>query len=349
MKPYLETAFRRPRLFILPALVLSLLTIAALVAMPSKQSTTATLWVDVAIEEQFSSSSDVLTASEEEARAFTDRLNTLAFRRQVLVDAGLAPLIESLEWPAPSAPGTWLASQGLPFAGRFGGAKPADVDTAWTMATDHVLKSITVTPKGENLVQVTYTGSDATNAQKLVEAATNNYLKEKAAAAQRKVDESNRVHDPIIAALTIEVEQARQAWANFTASLPPVPTAVLASQAAELEKTYRDGAERLEQLKLSRASATLSALAEWTNKSANVTLVDAPDEPSSSVGPISIAKFAIFAAMVGAGIGGVLVVFRTWMSREIRIPEDIETRLEIPVIAVLPLVVEAGRGRRNGR
>ena len=64
---------------------------------------------------------------------------------------------------------------------------------------------------------------------------------------------------------------------------------------------------------------------------------------------IALAKYAIMAGFVGTFLGGVLVVFRTWLDRELRIPEDIETRLEAPVIAVLPLIggsrTEFGRGR----
>ncbi|HEX5141478.1 MAG TPA: hypothetical protein VFX19_11075 [Dehalococcoidia bacterium] len=349
MKPYVETLFRRPRLVILPALLLPILTVVALLVLPQDHATTATLWVDVAIEQDYTNSSKVLTASQEEAKAFHDRLETLAFRKQVVIDAGLAPLVEARQWPEPSKLGSWFASLGLsPIAKKLGGSQPSTVDEAWQRATDYILKSITVEDKGENLVLVTYSGPDAANAQTLVQAATDNYLKEKAAAAQRKVDESNRVHDPIIAALATEVEQARQAWANFAASLPAQPNPSQQQQAADLEKAYRDSAERLDELQLNRDSSTLSALTQWTNKSPNLTLVDAPDKPAGGLGVIAALKFVVLAGALGGVIGCFMVILRTWFDHEVRIAEDVEARLGAPVVAVMPLLSETRMGTASG-
>lgn len=350
MRPYLETLFRNPKLLIFPAIALPIVAIVALFAMPATYSTTATLWVDRAIEEQFTSSSIILTASAEEAQAFNDRLNTLSFRREVIVDAGLAPLVESLQWPQPVGPATWLDDAGLgAIAAKLDGTPAKTVEESWTRATDALLSSLTVESAGDNLILVTYSGTDKVNAQALVGAAVSNYLDEKANAAQRKVDESNRVHDPLVAALEAEVETARQAWANFSAALPSSPTAAQEQQATELEEVYRDGLARLDEMKLNQASATLSAVTEWTNTTPNATLVDAPDSPQSLLGMMALAKYAIMAGVVGVLLGGVLVVFRTWLDRDLRIPEDIEVRLEAPVIAVLPLIggsrTEFGRGR----
>ena len=350
MRPYLETLFRGPKLLILPALALPFVAIIALFAMPATFTTTATLWVDRAIEEQYTSSSIILTASQEEAQAFNDRLETVSFRREVIIDAGLAPLVESLQWPQPAGPASWLDDVGLAaIGGKLGGTPAKTVEESWTRATDALLSSVTVESKGENLILVTYMGPDKENAQALVNAATTNYLQEKANAAQRKVDESNRVHDPLVTALESEVETARQAWVNFSAALPVVPTTSQEQQANELEAVYREGLARLDEMKLARASATLSAVTEWTNTTPNATLVDAPDSPNALLGMLGLVKYAIMAGFVGAFLGGVLVVVRTWLDRELRIPEDIEARLEAPVIAVLPLIggsrTEFGRGR----
>ncbi len=350
MRPYLETLFRSPKLLLLPALALPIVAIAALFVMPTNYTTTATLWVDRATQEQYSSSSVVLTPSAEEAQGFNDRLNTLSFRRQVIVDAGLAPLVESLQWPQPSGPVSWLDDIGLSAVGeKLGGTSSKTLEESWTRATAALLNSVTVESKGDNLILVTYTGPDKANGQALVNAATANYLEEKANAAQRKVDESNRVHDPLVAALEAEVETARQAWVNFAASLPVSPSPAQEQQSTELEAVYKDGLSRLEEMKLNQASATLAAVTEWTNTTPNATLVDAPDSPKPLLGMTSLIKYAIMAGFVGTFIGLVLVVFRTWLDRELRIPEDIEGRLEAPVIAVLPLLggsrTEFGRGR----
>ena len=311
MRPYLETLFRGPKLLIFPAIALPIVAFMALFAMPSTYSTTATLWVDRAIEEQYSSSSIVLTASAEEANAFNDRLETLAFRREVIVDAGLAPLVESLQWPQPVGPATWLDDAGLGSIGaKLGGTPAKTVDESWSRASNALLNSLTVESSGDNLILVTYSGPDKVNAQALVSSAVTNYLAEKANAAQRKVDESNRVHDPLVAALETEVEAARQAWVNFSAALPAVPTAPQEQQAGELEAVYRDGLSRLDAMKLNQASATLSAVTEWTNTTPNATLVDAPDEPQSPLGMIALAKYAIMAGFVGTFLGGVLVAKR---------------------------------------
>jgi uncharacterized protein involved in exopolysaccharide biosynthesis len=350
VRPYLETLFRSPRLLILPALALPLVAILALFIMPKNYTTTATLWVDRATEPQYNSSSVILTPSAEEAQAFNDRLETLSFRRQVIVDAGLAPLVESMQWPRPTGPASLLSDIGLGAVGaKFGGTAPSTIEDSWTRATDALLSSLKVESKGDNLILVTYTGPDKENGQALVSAATTNYLEEKANAAQRKVDESNNVHDPLVAALEQEVETARQAWVNFAASLSANPSDAQQQQAAELESVYKDGLSRLDQMKLSQASATLSAVTEWTNTTPNATLVDAPGNPQPLIGMVSLVKYAIMAGFVGTFLGLVLVVFRTWLDRELRIPEDIEGRLEAPVIAVLPLIggarTEFSRGR----
>jgi uncharacterized protein involved in exopolysaccharide biosynthesis len=324
--------------------------IVALFIMPTTYATTATLWVDRAIAEQYTSSSIILTPSAEEAQAFNDRLETLSFRRQVLIDAGLAPLVEAMQWPEPVGPTSWLDDFGLGAIGaKLGGTPAKTVGESWSRATTALLDSFTVETKGDNLILVTYKGPDKANAQALVSAATTNYLEEKANAAQRKVDESNRVHDPLVAALAQEVEAARQAWANFSAALPAEPSAAQEQQRAELEATYRDGLARLDEMKLNQASATLSAVTEWTNTTPNATLVDAPDEPTPLLGMLGLLKYAIMAGFVGTFLGGVLVVFRTWLDRELRIPEDVERRIEAPVIAVLPLIGPARRELGRGR
>jgi capsular polysaccharide biosynthesis protein len=306
--------------------------------------------VDRAIQEQYTSSSEILTPSAEEARAFNDRLDTVTFRHDVIVDAGLAPLVESLQWPQPVGPASWLDNVGLKAIGKkLGGTPPENVQQAWSRAEAALLSSLKVQSKGDNLIVVTYSGPDKENAQALVNAATANYLEEKANAAQRKVDESNRVHDPLVSALEQEVETARQAWVNFSASLPVTPTEAQSQQEDELEAVYKDGLARLDDMKLNRAAAILAAVTEWTNTTPNATLVDAPDSPASLLGMFALAKYAVMAAFVGTFIGAVLVVFRTWLDRDLRIPEDVEARLEAPVLAVLPLIgpnrTEFGRGR----
>lgn len=350
MRPYLETLFRSPKLLLAPAVILPVVAMAALFAMPAEYSTTATLWVDRATEEQFNNSSLILTPSAQEAQAFNDRLDTLSFRREVILDAGLAPLVDSLQWPQPVGPATWLDDVGLgALASKFDGTPPKTVEESWARAANALLSSLTVQSSGDNLILVTYRGPDKTNAQDIVNAAVANYLDEKANAAQRKVDESNRVHDPLVAALETEVEAARQAWTNFSAALPSVPTAAQEQQAAELEEVYKDGLARLDEMKLNQASATLSAVTEWTNTTPNATLVDVPDSPQSPRGIFSLLKYAFMAGCVGGFLGAVLVVFRTWLDRDLRIPEDIETRLEAPVVAVLPLIGSTRTGFGRGR
>lgn len=349
MRPYVETLFRNPKLLLLPAILLPVVAVAVLLVMPARYTTSATLWVDRATEEQYTSSSSILTASEEEAAAFNDRLETVSFRRQVLMDAGLAPLIESLQWPISAGPATWLEDVGLGAVAAKLRAGPAkDAEESWTRALKSLLQSLEVKATGENLILVTYTGPDAENGQALVNAATSNYLREKAAAAQRKVDETNRVHDPLVSALESEVENSRAAWANFRASLPASPSDAQEQQLDELEATYRDAVARLEEMKLYRASATLSAVTEWTNTTPNATLVDEPDSPEPLIGMFALAKYAVMAGFVGVFLGAVLVVFRTWINRSLRGPGEIEALLNTSVIAILPQF-ETRTESSNGR
>lgn len=348
MKPYIESFFRRPYLVIVPALLLPLAVMAALLLLPRTHSTTATLWVDRAIEETYTGGA-VAAPSVEEASAFHSRLETVSFRRQVIIDAGLAEQVEQGQWPAPSRLAGWLADIGLtPLASRLGGGSLSSAEAAWTRATDAVRDAFTVEARGEHLVLVAFTSTEDSSAQALLEAATNNYLQEKANAAQRKVEETLRVHDPMVAAQEAEVEAARQVWVDFTESLPASPNAFQLQQADGLESAYRDGLARLEEMKLNRTGATLAAVTEWTNKSRSTTLVDPPAAPSPDLGPFSILVFGVLGGGVGLFIGGVLVVFRTWVDEgSLRGPEDIEVRLGMPVLAVLPAVSEKGIGTRH--
>ena len=350
MKSYFETLFRHPRWLILPVLLLPVLALVALNVMPASYKTSATLWVDVATDTSSANPTKASSPSTDEAAAFQDWLATVAFRKQIVTDAGLAPQVEAMQWPSPTAPGTWFSEIGLkPVAKKLGGSTPANVDAAWKAATDYVLKTIVVTPKGDNLLLVTYSGPDRAVGQKLVQAATSNYLREKGAAAQRKVDESNNVHDPIIANLQQEVDEARKEYTSFAATMPATPTQAQTQQLTDLETAYKDATSRLEQLKLNRDSSTLSTLTDWTNKSTNVTVVDAPDAPQKALGVMALAKYVVMTAMLGFVLGSVLIVFRTWLDRDLRIPDDIETRLGRPVIGVLPLIAEPKIGAARGR
>ena len=341
MRPYLETLFRSKLLVLLPALLLPALVFAGLRALPPTYEVGATLWVDPATDEAPNYNGTAPSASAVEARAFQEHLRTEAFRERLIRDAGLEGDVASYAWPKPQAPASLLAQFSItrPVAKAIGGTEATSLDEAWDRATEAVLKQVTVTDLGHNLLAMTYKGPDRETGLRLVAAAIDANNDEKATAAQRKVDSSSSVQSPVVTALEAEVAAARDAYTQYAVVIPATPSASERQKLEDLQKTYLDASNRLQQLKIAQAQSTLQTLSEWTNKATSLTVIDAPGGPLAPTMGLKLQlALTLLAGGLGLALGGALVVVRTWLDGTVRGAAGIEARLQVPVLAVVPVL-----------
>jgi uncharacterized protein involved in exopolysaccharide biosynthesis len=341
MRPYLETLFRSKLLVLVPSLLLPALVFAGLRAMPPSYEVGATLWVDAATDEAPNYSGTAPSASAIEARAFQERLRTEAFRERVVRDSGLEEQVETYAWPQPQAPGSLLAGFVLtrPLGKALGAVAATTPEEAWERATDAVLKQLSVTDLGHNLLTVSYKGPDRETGLKLVAAAIEANNAEKAVAAQRKAEGTSNVQSPVVAALVAEMRAAHDAYAEYASALSLSPTAAEQRKLEDLQKTYFDASNRLQQLKIAQAQATLETLAEWTNKASSLTVIDAPGGSLSPTMGLKLQlALTVIGGVLGVALGATLVVLRTWLDGTVRGAASVETRLNLPVLAVVPAI-----------
>lgn len=342
MRPYLETMFRLPFLFIVPAIALPVLVFFGLKAMPQTYKVQAAMWVDSPATLQRNQQGQIQTASAMEAQTFRERLSTQAFRDQVIKDAGLGDAVDKLQWPKGKAPGKWLAGvPGLsPLAKALGGTDPANKDAAWKRAYAVVL-GMRIKDEGNNVFTVTYVGPDGDIGQKLVNIATKDYLAEKAAANKKKIDDHNAINQAYVDAAKADVDANRAAYQDYLGTLPAEPNSNQQRRLTLLQSTYEDSLRNLQSLRLNQVQAAESTLTEVNNDSRNVVLVDAPvpgKPPVPAYGMKHTALLAIAAGFLGLALGSILIVFRTWMDRALRVTADVQLRLQAPVIGALPTV-----------
>jgi uncharacterized protein involved in exopolysaccharide biosynthesis len=342
LRPYLETLFRTPLLFLLPAVILPVLVVLGTKAMPHTYKVTATMWVDSPSTLLRNQQGQVQTASALEAQAMRERLTTNAFRDQVLADANLTDSINKLSWPAAQAPGKWLAKLPLatPLAKALNGTRPADKDAAWKRAYS-VLAGLQIKDEGNSVFTITYMGPDGEIGQRLVNATAKDYLAEKAASNKRKVDERAAINAPFVEAARIETDNARNALQDYLGTLPNEPNSNQVRRIGVLQAAFDGASQNLQALRLNQAQSAQSTLTDLSNDSRQVALVDAPvpgKAPALAYGMKHLAMLAIAAGILGAALGGILIVFRTWLDRALRVTADVQLRLQAPVIGALPTI-----------
>jgi polysaccharide biosynthesis transport protein len=103
------------------------------------------------------------------------------------------------------------------------------------------------------------------------------------------------------------------------------------------EKIYQSVLERMKEVDLSRMMTTR-----------NVTVVDAPLEPGGPIRPRVSVNIGIGAA-IGLFLGLAFAVLRELADRTIKSPEDLETKLGITSLGMLPVFEEAEAGEKPKR
>ena len=137
------------------------------------------------------------------------------------------------------------------------------------------------------------------------------------------------------------MENARNAYQDYLGTLPSEPTTTQQRRLSLLQSTYEDSLRNLQQLRLNQVQSAEDTLTEVNNDSRNVILVDSPTPgkpPVPAYGMKHVALLAIAAGFLGLALGAILIVFRTWLDRALRVTADVQLRLQAPVVGTLPTI-----------
>jgi uncharacterized protein involved in exopolysaccharide biosynthesis len=369
MRPYIETAFRHPLLLLVPAVLIPLLVAVGAYLTSRHYEVSAALWADdpsIASTERISYDSPAVR----EAQTFEERLSTESFRSSVIAAADLDNKVSSGEWPPSSGLGSLLSKTPLtePIASMLGLTPPVSAADRLDRALEEVENAISIEARGDNLVRITHTGSDPEVGVALVEAAIEVYETEQTRSSGTQAQAILQFYERQVAERKEALEDASDAVQTFLSRYPAAadeallpaqaqqlanlnsedqytgtdegsfaPT--LAQQLANLETEYDIQLSQYELALEQLGEAQLRADTDVTASQSGFLVVDPPTAPDGPTLDVSRAVTLVFMGIVfGVGVGGVLVVMRTWWDQTLRRAEDVEQRLRVPVLASLPRV-----------
>lgn len=343
MRAYLETLFRSPALLVLPVLLIPLVVAPGAFLSSHQYRVAATVWV----EEGNGLLDDNRTPGAREAEAFRQRLETEAFRDTIIKEAGLTQTVEALAWPKTGGGPAWLAK--VPFAGRIaqllGGKRPEDVETARALASQEVFATLAVEEPGRNLVRVSYVGGDPEIGVRLVDAAIVVYKSESLSLAEQRAQQIVEFYEGELRARQREMEQARVALAAYEGKLPAGYSDSVAScfsesqELAALKRAHDDSIARYQEVQGNLDDAKHQAETDLIERANSLVVVDSPAIPGSRTLDLhGILTLTLLGVVLGSGMGAMLIVVRTWSDQRLRRPEDVESRLKVPVLGSLPRI-----------
>lgn len=370
MRPYIETAFRHPLLLLVPILLIPFLVAIGAYLTTRHYEVSAALWAHVPSIMGTEGGTSYRPPAATEAQTFEERLSTESFRSSVITSAGLDEKVESGEWPPSSGLGRLLSKTPVtePIANLLGLDPPGSAADRHDRALEKVESSMTVEARGDNLVRIIQTGDDPEVGVALVEAAIEVYHEEQARSSAAQAQAIIQFYEGQVAERREDLEEAEAALLSFQARYPAADDeALLPAQAEQLAGLSPEGqypatedgslpptqAQQLAQLQteydisLSQYELALERLGEAqlradtdvTGSQSSFSVVDPPTLPDGPTLDVSRAVTLVFMGIVfGVGIGGVLVLVRTWSDQTLRRAEDIEQRLRVPVLASLPRV-----------
>jgi hypothetical protein len=349
MKPYVMTALRNPLLWIVPAVLLPLLVAVGAVMTSRQVEVRASVWT------QTSSLIDtpgvmLKVPAQTEADAFNERLGTESFQASILTAAGLDDRVQNGTWPGESSLARLLKKSSLtkPLAGFFGGVSSGNVDSNHRRALDAVKSSLTGAAQGDNLVYITYTGSDEATGIALVNGAVDVYQKE-------SLGLSNADAQAVLDFYATQVAEKQQALEEQDASLrafeaehpvvvgSPRPPSE-AQQLGQLQSIYNIRLSEYELAINRQGDAQVRAQAALTSSGADFQVVDPAHAPQGTTIKLRSAAMLTFVGIVfGVGLGGLLIVLRTWFDEVLRRGEDVRRLLGLDLLAALPNLEKGGK------
>lgn len=342
MRPYVETVFRRPLLFFVPAALIPILVAVTAFLTGGRYEVIATVWAQVP-PLLGTATGAVKPPAEIEAQSFNERLATESFRAGILTKAGLEDKVAAGDWPQSSALGSLLAKTPFtrPFAGFFGGAPPASEQEKRNRALDEIEKSLAAEARGNNLVRIVYTGGDADVGVALVSAALEVYEEESLGQTNQQAQAILAFYEEQVAERQTELAEADADLRAFEAEHPVgAGEARVASEAQELAQLQTLYNIRLSQYELAldrQSDAQERAQVSVTSMNNDFGVVDPPQEPAGTVLDVRRTAAVTFVGVVfGVGLGGLLVVLQTWFRQTLQRREDVERMLALPLLTALP-------------
>ncbi|MCC7362945.1 MAG: hypothetical protein IT303_01115 [Dehalococcoidia bacterium] len=263
-----ETFFRRWPVLLAPVLILPVVG-SLLVDTPVEYESSARVWVsDLQTQEQSNSSDQ--TASERQAEVLSDLLATTAFRTDVAVAAGLVAV----------------------------DAAAADLDhAAWRVG-----RAVRVSPLGPSLLGVTAVTSNATEAQKMVEAVLAQYQLRLEAETDRQAGVVLDYFQKQLAAAQSDLSKLQAELASYVKTHPTAtdPATVDADYLA-LKSKVDAQTNVVDRLNASLQATQLETISGSTELSTFV-VQDAPDVPAAPLTPSLTSKLAYPAAGLFLGL-----------------------------------------------
>jgi uncharacterized protein involved in exopolysaccharide biosynthesis len=349
MRPYVITALRNPLLWLVPMILLPLLAAIGAVMTSGQTEVRATVWTQVSALID-TTGSDLKPPAEVETETFNERLNTESFRSDILTAAGLDDQVAKGEWPPESAVAGFLSK--IPvlgaFAGFFGGTASSDATLNHDRALAEVKKSITAEARGNNLMYVTYVGSDGDTGVALVNGAIQTYQKENLGQSSAQAQAVLDFYANQVAERQQELEEADSNLRAFEAEHPSAVGAPRpASEAQELASLQSIYNIRLSQYELAmsrQGDAQVRAQASLTTEDNNFEVVDSPRAPlGSSLNLRQAAMLTFVGIVLGVGLGALLIALRTWLDQTVRKGEDVRKLLGLELLAIVPNLKKGGK------
>jgi len=348
MRPYVMTALRNPLLWILPAVLLPLLVAVGAIMTGGQARVEASLWTQVSplID---TSAGTLKPPAQVEADTFNERLSTESFRFSIITAAGLDDRVKNGTWPGESGVGNLLAKFPLtkPLAGFFGASSSGDVEANRNRALAAVKASLVAEARGNNVLYVVYTGDSADTGVALVSAAISAYQKESVGQSSAQASAVLNFYAQQVAEREQALEQADADLRAFEAEHPAAVGAPRAASEAQQLAQYQSIYNiRLSQYELAmnrQGDAQVRAQASLTTSDNNFQLVDEAHTARGLALNLRRAAMLTFVGIVfGFGLGGLLIVLRTWFDETVRRREDVKGLFGLDVLAVLPNVKKGG-------
>jgi len=175
MNRYFETFLRRKEVFLIPIIIVPIMALVLFFGRGPQYAVKTSIWVDWAKTVDPVSSSKV-NPNTLQAQGMKDWLATEDFKQELMDRVGLTGAISQGQWPVPSpiqratgqfgmgrivGIGSILKSMGL--------ALPTSAGEAVVYGHSMISKTVKVTPVGNNLLSISYKGSEPILGKRLVE------------------------------------------------------------------------------------------------------------------------------------------------------------------------------------
>jgi capsular polysaccharide biosynthesis protein len=312
MLRYIESFFRNKWLITIPALCLVLCGTALVLLVTPKYTAGATIWIErSAYLEMPGKQNAWITPAQAEAGRFRELVSTRAFS-QAIADRITLP------------------------------AEASELDKAYL--TEIIQEGLYVWPEGEYLLKITFPHPEPTVALAVVQAAIEEYTKVMADSAHRQATDAIDFYKERIFTYETEIlPKSNGAVTEYLNKHPELqqhdrdevivdPTFVQLQRQAENDRElYERYQQRLDQVMTQSGAVN-------KNQAANFRVLDAP-LLTPGTGTLTKKEILMFAAG-GAGLAiGYVALFlglATELDRTIRNPGDVQLRLRLPVLEVIP-------------